>query len=116
MDVLLALPAFALVLIALVLVVQLGLMIWSLVDLVGRPAQRLRGPKWLWAVIIVLGELVGPIVYLLIARLPEAAEAPPAAPDSGRAAAAADVLYGSSTQSVPPAVQTPAGTDEPGSD
>ena len=25
-------------------------------------------PKWLWAIIVILGELLGPIVYLLLGR------------------------------------------------
>jgi DMSO reductase anchor subunit len=45
---------------------QLGLQIWALVDLARREATN--GPKWLWAVIIVLGELVGPVVYFIAGR------------------------------------------------
>lgn len=46
--------------------VQLGLMVFCLLDLARR--ERTRGPKWLWAIIIILGELVGPVVYLLVGR------------------------------------------------
>jgi hypothetical protein len=49
-----------------VIVLQLGLMIFALVDLIRR--EKTRGPKWLWAILIVLGELLGPILYLLIGR------------------------------------------------
>jgi len=49
-----------------ILVLQLVLMIWALVDLSRR--EKTRGPKWLWAIIIVLGELIGPIVYFLFGR------------------------------------------------
>ena len=49
-----------------VILLQVGLMVFALVDLVRR--ERTRGPKWLWAIIIVLGELLGPILYLLIGR------------------------------------------------
>jgi hypothetical protein len=52
-----------------ILLLQLGLMIYSLVDLARR--ERIRGPKWLWVIVIVLGELVGPVVYLLIGRAEE---------------------------------------------
>jgi len=48
------------------LLLQLALMAIALIDLVRR--ERTRGPKWLWAIIIVLGELIGPILYLLIGR------------------------------------------------
>jgi hypothetical protein len=47
-------------------VLQLGLQIWALVDLARREATN--GPKWLWAVIIVIGELLGPVVYFIAGR------------------------------------------------
>ena len=47
-------------------VLQVVLMIIALLDLVRR--ENTRGPKWLWAIVIVLGELVGPVIYLLIGR------------------------------------------------
>jgi hypothetical protein len=49
-----------------ILVVQLGLMVFALVDLSKR--ERTRGPKWMWALIIILGELLGPLVYFLFGR------------------------------------------------
>jgi hypothetical protein len=30
--------------------------------------EKTRGPKWLWVIVIVLGELLGPIIYLLVGR------------------------------------------------
>jgi hypothetical protein len=56
---------YLLFLIPLVLL-QLGLMIFCLVDLARR--EKTRGPKWLWVIVIVLGELLGPIIYLLVGR------------------------------------------------
>jgi hypothetical protein len=50
-----------------IVLLQLILMVVALVDLVRR--EKTRGPKWLWAIIIVLGELLGPILYLLVGRL-----------------------------------------------
>jgi DMSO reductase anchor subunit len=49
-----------------VVLLQLGLAIFCLVDLARR--NKTRGPKWMWAIIIIFGELVGPLVYLLIGR------------------------------------------------
>jgi DMSO reductase anchor subunit len=49
-----------------VLLLQLGLAIFCLIDLARR--NRTKGPKWMWAIIIILGELIGPLVYLLIGR------------------------------------------------
>ncbi len=47
-------------------VLQLILMIVALIDLSKR--EKTRGPKWLWVIIIVIGELVGPILYFIIGR------------------------------------------------
>ena len=50
--------------------IQLVLMIICLVDLVRR--EKVKGlPKWAWAIIIVLGELIGPTVYLIVGRAEE---------------------------------------------
>jgi hypothetical protein len=47
-------------------VIQLGLMIYCLVDLAKR--EKTKGPKWLWAIVVILGELIGPVIYLLFGR------------------------------------------------
>jgi len=49
-----------------VIVLQIALMVVALVDLARR--ERTRGPKWVWVLVIVLGELLGPVVYLLFGR------------------------------------------------
>ncbi len=50
--------------------VQLGLIIVCLLDLVRR--EKVKGlPKWAWGIIIVLGQLVGPVVYLIVGRAEE---------------------------------------------
>jgi len=49
-----------------VAVIQLGLMIVALADLIRR--ERTRGPKWVWVLVIVLINLFGPIAYLLFGR------------------------------------------------
>lgn len=46
--------------------VQLALMATALIDLFRRP--RTKGPKWMWALVIVFINLIGPIVYFLIGR------------------------------------------------
>ncbi len=48
-------------------ILQLILMIVALIDLSKREKIRWL-PKWVWAIIIILGELVGPIVYLVVGR------------------------------------------------
>jgi hypothetical protein len=49
------------------ILLQLILMIVALIDLIKR--ERTRGPKWMWAIIIILGELLGPIIYLVVGRI-----------------------------------------------
>jgi len=51
------------------ILIQLALMIFALVDLSRR--ERTRGPKWMWALIIIFGELLGPILYFTIGRTEE---------------------------------------------
>ncbi len=49
-----------------ILLLQLALMIFALVDLIRR--ERTKGPKWLWALIIVFVNFIGPILYFIIGR------------------------------------------------
>jgi hypothetical protein len=48
------------------LLLQLALMAFALVDLFRR--QRLRGPRWAWVLIIIFVNMLGPILYFLLAR------------------------------------------------
>jgi ABC-2 type transport system ATP-binding protein len=67
-------PALLLTLGALA-VVAVAAVVWCLVDLSRREVRYL--PKWAWALIIVLGNVpVGPIVYLVVGRVPEGEETP----------------------------------------
>jgi uncharacterized membrane protein YhaH (DUF805 family) len=49
-----------------VILIQLGLMIAALVDLVRR--AQTRGPKWAWALVIILINFIGPIIYFIAGR------------------------------------------------
>jgi hypothetical protein len=49
-----------------IILLELALMAVALVDLVRR--ERTRGPKWVWAIVIVFLNLIGPIVYLIFGR------------------------------------------------
>lgn len=49
-----------------IFLIQLALMIFALVDLTRRECTR--GPKWIWLLIIVLVNIIGPVVYLLVGR------------------------------------------------
>ena len=46
--------------------IQLALMVFALIDLAKR--EKTRGPKWLWVLIIVFGEMFGPIIYFVVGR------------------------------------------------
>lgn len=85
-----------LVALGVLLAAQVALMIAALVSVARTPAERLRGPKVLWVIVIVFGELVGPIVYFAIARKPATVDVAPvyAAPGGEPVRNAADVLYG----------------------
>jgi predicted ABC-type exoprotein transport system permease subunit len=49
------------------LIIELGLLVIALVDLVRREQVR-HLPKWAWAVIIIVINFIGPIAYLLLGR------------------------------------------------
>ncbi len=97
---------------AAVIVVSLAVIaldVVCIVDVVRRPAV-LGGRKWLWILVICLLNLIGPIVYLAVGRVPApAAEPQPAdSPPGDRAAAAADLLYGPpAPQATPPPPSLP---------
>lgn len=52
-----------------ILIIQIGLQIYALIDLYRQ--EQVRGPKLLWVFIILLGEILGPIVYFMVARKEE---------------------------------------------
>lgn len=49
-----------------IILIDLGLKIVALLDILKQP--KLRGPKWLWIVIAVGVNLIGPILYFTLAR------------------------------------------------
>ncbi len=46
--------------------IQLGLMIAALVDLIKR--EKTKGPKWMWIIIVVFVNIIGPIIYFVVGR------------------------------------------------
>lgn len=77
-----------------VVVIQLGLLAWAMVDWVKRPAEFVRGNRVVWLIVIALFNLIGPILYLTVGRLPVVIGAPPTPGSEQAMRAAADVLYG----------------------
>ena len=49
------------------LVIELGLMVFALVDLARRQVVK-GGQKWPWVLVIILLGIIGPIFYLLVGR------------------------------------------------
>jgi hypothetical protein len=49
------------------LIIEIGLLVIALVDLIRRDQVR-HLPKWAWAVIIIIINFLGPIAYLLLGR------------------------------------------------
>ena len=52
-----------------VVLIELALLITALVDLIRR--EKTRGPKWVWVLVIVLFNFIGPIVYFVAGRKEE---------------------------------------------
>jgi hypothetical protein len=49
-----------------IVIIQLGLQIFALIDLYRQ--SSVRGPKWAWALVIILGQILGSIVYFFFGR------------------------------------------------
>ena len=47
-------------------IIQLGLILIALRDLLNRPTTR--GPKWMWIAIIIFVNLIGPVLYFVVGR------------------------------------------------
>lgn len=52
--------------IAPLIVIQLILVVIALISLAR--ADNVRGPKWMWVLIIIFGELLGSIVYFVVGK------------------------------------------------
>ena len=84
-------------LLVVLIVVQLSLQVFALVDLVRRDNVR-GGKKWVWALVIAFGNLIGAIVYLAVGRHPDvdvaAGGSGASTAGSESAQRAVDTLYG----------------------
>jgi len=49
-----------------IVLIDLGLKIAAVLDIIKQP--KLRGPKWVWIIIAVGVNVVGPIIYFTLAR------------------------------------------------
>lgn len=80
---------------AVLILVQVGLQLAALVHLIRTPAERVTigGRKWAWGLIIVFGELIGPILWFAMGRKPAEVDQR-ARTSAGAAGSAVDTLYG----------------------
>lgn len=51
--------------------IQIGLLTFALLDLVKRPEETLNGSKVMWILIIALLNIIGPILYFILGRKDE---------------------------------------------
>jgi len=49
-----------------IILLEFGLMIAALVDVIRR--EKTKGPKWVWIIVVVFINLFGPIVYFIFGR------------------------------------------------
>ena len=54
-----------------IVVLYLVLLIAALLDWYRRPEESLRGPKWVWLLVILFVNTLGPIIYFVAARQDE---------------------------------------------
>lgn len=52
-----------------IILLQLALMLFALIDLARRP--KANGPKWVWVILIICVNFIGPIAYFLVGRQEE---------------------------------------------
>ena len=48
------------------ILIQLGLMITALVDVLKR--EKTKGPKWVGIIVVVFVNIIGPIIYFVVGR------------------------------------------------
>jgi len=105
MDVSLSgIPAWAVVALGVVVVVQLTLDVVALLDLYRRPVEQIVfGNKWIWVGIVLLVNTIGAIIYLGAGRRRDVAvdEAAHSRPTSDRPGTVADALYGTTREPHP---------------
>jgi len=61
-------PNTLLAIIAPFAVLELILLAVALVDLVRREPDRVKGPKWVWALVILFFQVLGPVAYFVAGR------------------------------------------------
>ena len=61
-----ALENFNLAILLPILIIQLILLVVALVDIIR--SEKTNGPKWVWVLIVIFINIIGPILYFVIGR------------------------------------------------
>lgn len=109
-----ALPGWALLALAVVLVAEITLWVVALTVLFRTPQERLTLPRWVWVLIIVAVQIIGAVVFLLAGRRPAEVDETRRTPVGVESAV--DTLYGPGPAGRPhgPAPDGSAGTPRHG--
>ncbi len=49
-----------------IVILQLALMVVALIDIAKR--EQTNGPKWVWILVVVFGEILGSVLYFIFGR------------------------------------------------
>lgn len=87
-----SLPVAVQVGLVLLVAAQLVLLVWALLAWARTPEDGFTGSRWVWLAVILLGQLLGPLVFLIFGRRPPTVEVHRETP--GDADSTLDLLYG----------------------
>lgn len=89
-------PLAVLIAAGVLLVVQVALQAIAIIQLLKTPQERVTigGRKWVWGIIILLGEIIGPIVWFVAGRRPAPVDDVRAESNGESKQSAVDTLYG----------------------
>lgn len=73
---------------------QIALLVWAIVDWAKRPPATVRGNRYVWLVVMLFVNMLGPIAYLAFGRKTPPVAETGAELDADRARSAVDALYG----------------------
>ena len=98
-----SLPTGVLVGLGVVLLLEVALDVFALVDLIRRPVALVAfGNKWIWAALILLVTVIGAVLYLAVGRKPTPAVEQQVAAPKRSSAEIAEALYGNDDKPTTP--------------
>ncbi len=88
------LPLWLLIVVGVLIVLEVALLAVALIAWVRTPEDGFSANRWMWLVIILAAQTIGPIVFLLFGRRPPTVEVPRTPPSGDATGRAVDLLYG----------------------